>query len=88
MKQTYLISYDLKDATDYGHLYEYIKGFGTWAHITESLWAVRTEKSAETIRDEIVNIVENGSSIFVIKSGVESAWIHVKCTNEWLQRNL
>ena len=36
MKDTILISYDIKnsDEYDYEQLYEYFKSFGTWASIT------------------------------------------------------
>jgi hypothetical protein len=87
---TYLISYDLaeSDSEEYEKLFEYIKEYGTWAHITESLWAVKTHKTAVNIRDEIKEIVNDGSSIFIIKSGVEAAWSNVLCRNAWLKDNL
>jgi hypothetical protein len=88
--QTYLISYDLLDSEteDYDKIFEYIKSYGTWAHITESLWGVKTEKNAVQIRDELQEIVKDGSAIFVIKSGVEAAWGNVICRNKWLKDNL
>lgn len=90
MKKTYIISYDLKNANSdsYEKITEYIKSHGTWAHINESLWAIKTEKSAILIRDEFTDIVPNGSSVFIIKSGVEAAWFNVLCRNEWLKDNL
>lgn len=90
MSKTYLISYDLKesDTKDYDVLFEYIKSYGTWAHITESLWAVQTDKSAVAIRDELKEKVKKDSALFVIKSGGEAAWRSVLCRNTWLQENL
>jgi len=87
---TYIISYDLaeSDSAEYDELFEYIKGYGTWAHINKSLWAVKTYKSAVEIRDEIKDIVNDGSAIFVIKSGVQAAWSNVLCRNAWLKDNL
>ena len=54
MENTYIISYDLKkaDDEDYENLYQAIKAYGTWAHITESTWAVKTSDSAKKIRDD------------------------------------
>jgi len=40
------------------------------------------------IRDELQNIIKEGSAIFVIKSGVEAAWGNVICRNQWLKDNL
>ncbi|MCL2196499.1 MAG: hypothetical protein FWB77_02670 [Treponema sp.] len=87
---TYLISYDLLNSVteDYDKVFKYIEAHGTWAHITESLWGIKTEKTAVQIRDELQNITKNGSAIFVIKSGVEAAWANVICRNQWLKDNL
>lgn len=38
--ETYLISYDLSDKGKYNDLYEKIKSYEKWAHITESFFAV------------------------------------------------
>ncbi|BDW93294.1 hypothetical protein MACH07_21260 [Flagellimonas marinaquae] len=87
---TYIISYDLNNATDaqYESLYKKIKGYGTWAHITESTWAIVTEQKAVAVRDYLTQNLPQGSRLFVIKSGVEAAWKNVMCKNEWLKNNL
>lgn len=88
MKKTYIISYDMKEGGDYEELFKAIKAYGTWAHITESLWAVCTESDAINIRDNLLNYFPEGSRIFVIKSGLEAAWKNVICSSDWLQKNL
>tara|TARA_R110001632_G_scaffold148359_1_gene265447 strand:+ start:967 stop:1239 length:273 start_codon:yes stop_codon:yes gene_type:complete len=90
MKKTFIISYDLKNATDedYETLYEFFKGYGTWAHITESSWAIVTKERAKEVRNAIAEIVPKGSRIFVVKSGSIAAWRNVICRNEWLKKNL
>lgn len=87
---TYIISYDLSNASDaqYESLYEKIKGYGTWAHITESTWAIVTEQKAVAVRDYLTENIPQGSRVFVVKSGVEAAWKNVICKNEWLKNNL
>lgn len=87
MKKTYLISYDLNDAEsgEYNQLIDYIKSFGTWAHITESLWAVKTDRSTTEIRDAIKDMVSDGSRIFVTKSSGVASWSNVICSNTWLK---
>jgi CRISPR/Cas system-associated endoribonuclease Cas2 len=86
--ETYLISYDLSDETKYNDLYEYVKSYGTWAHITESFFAVLTIKSATQIRDEIVNIVGDDCKVMVVRSAHEAAWYNTLCKSEWLKQNL
>ena len=84
----YIISYDLRNTRDYESLYKEIKSYGKWARITESTWAVVTNKSAVQIRDNLSRVVDNDDRIFVVKSGVEAAWRNSRCRNEWLRENL
>lgn len=88
--KTYLISYDLNEAEsdEYNQLFDYIKSFGTWAHITKSLWAIKTDSSAVEIRDAIKKIVPDESRIFVAKSSGVAAWRNVFCRNAWLKEYL
>jgi hypothetical protein len=86
---TYIISYDLSNNRDYESLYEAIKAYGTWAHITESTWAVvSSNSSAVDIRDDLKRTIDSDDKLFVIKSGIEAAWVNVICRNEWLKENL
>lgn len=85
---TYLISYDMAEGGDYDALYEAIKAYGTWAHITESLFAVKSSSSAMEIRDELGEYLPSGSRLIVVKSGTEGAWRNVICRNEWLKKHL
>ena len=86
---TYIISYDLRSPNpDYEGLHEAIKAYGTWAHITQSLWAVETSESAVEVRDYLTTFIEPGDRLFVLRSGSEAAWRNVMCNNEWLKRNL
>jgi len=84
----YIISYDLADDGDYDALFDAIKEYGTWAHVTESTWAVVTELSAQDIRKDIGQYLPSGSRLLVVKSGVESAWRNVICRDEWLKKHL
>ncbi|MCK4241417.1 MAG: hypothetical protein KAX30_07315 [Candidatus Atribacteria bacterium] len=84
----YIISYDLRKDRDYEALYEAIKSYGTWAHITESTWAVTTSKSAVQVRDHLSSVMDNDDRLFIVKSGVEAAWINVMCKSQWLKDNL
>lgn len=73
---------------NYDPLYLAIKSHGKWARITESTWAVVTEDNATSIRDRLAAHLPAGSRLFVIKSGVEAAWVNPKCRNVWLTANL
>ena len=78
----------MADGGDYEELYQAIKDYGTWAHITESLFAVSTKQSAKEIRENLIHYLPKGSKLFVLKSGVEAAWENVICSNKWLKNKL
>lgn len=84
----YVITYDLIKQKNYEILWQAIKTLGVWAKITESTWAVKTEKSAKEIRDYLSQYIDSDDRIFVVRSGVEAAWKNSICSNEWLRNNL
>lgn len=84
----YIISYDLRKDRDYKSLYKAIRSYSKWAWITESTWAVVTNKSAISIRDHLAGVMDSDDRLFVVKSGVEAAWRNSRCKNKWLKDNL
>jgi hypothetical protein len=88
MKKCYIVSYDLTAGEDYGPLYEALKAYGTWAKISESTWAIVTEQTAAQIRDHLTQFIGKDDRLFIVKSGVAAAWRNVRCSNEWLKKNL
>ena len=84
----YIISYDMTGGGSYEELHQAIMDFGTWAHITESTWAVLTDWEAKEIRDDLDQYLPRGSRLFVVRSGTEAAWQNVICKNMWLKKNL
>ncbi|MCA9591394.1 MAG: hypothetical protein KC657_39130 [Myxococcales bacterium] len=85
---TYIISYDLSEDADYAEVIAAIKAYGTWAHITQSTWAVKSSESAVEIRDNLAALMPDGSRLFVVKSGSGAAWRNVMCKNTWLKEHL
>lgn len=90
MEKTFIISYDVAKGTSYNYkeIFEYFKAYGTWAKITESTWAIVTEKRATELRDEIVELLPSESRVFVIKSGSIGAWRNTIGRSEWLKKHL
>lgn len=85
---TYIVSYDVQTGMGYEALYEAIKSYPNWAKITESTWAVVTNRNAPDVRNHLMNFVGNSGRLIVIKSGVEAAWHNSICDNDWLKKNL
>lgn len=84
----YIISCDLPEGSEDEKLKEAIKSYGTWAHITESTWAVVSEKSHKGVRDHIGSVLPLGSRLFVVKSCNVAAWRNVICRPQWLKDNV
>jgi hypothetical protein len=84
----YIISCDMAEGGDYDALFDAIKSYRIWAHITESTWAVVTDDDHKEIRDNLEQYLPKGSRLFVVKSGTAAAWRNVICRNEWLKKNL
>jgi hypothetical protein len=85
------INYDLvAPGRDYSKLSTYLKSFNGYSHALESLWLVRTTKSAVTVRDEIKQYVDANDKVLVLDV-TNDAWatLHLsKSTNEWLQGHM
>ena len=90
MKDTYLISYDLNGGSsgDYEELHKAIRSYGIWARITDSLWAIVTDKTAEKIRNDISPHLLEDSSLIVVVSAHAAAWGKVQCSDGWLHSYL
>ena len=87
----YIIYYSFREESsseDYRCLEENIKLFDSYAQILPTSWAVITEKTADEIKNELVNCVDPVDSIFVIESGIESKWKNIMQTRKYLQENL
>lgn len=78
--RTLLILYDLRTpGKDYSKLWEYLKSYGNFAKPLESFWLVRTNYSAEQVRNLIIgNYVDQNDRIFVIDvTARASAWKNI-----------
>ncbi len=90
----YIITYDLVSGpsesrrADYDAIKELIKSYGTWAKITESCYAIVSEKKASEVRDHIKTVLRSSDRLFVLKSSGIAAWSNVICRSTWLKEKL
>ena len=89
---SFVISYDIvADSTSgevYTRLYEAIKAYGTWAHITDSCWAIKTDFSAVNVRDALLKLMRSYDRLFVVQTAHIAAWNNTMCKNDWLKENI
>ena len=89
MEHCYIIIYDLcSPERDYQSLYTELKRFRHWGKLSESAWAIISEKSATDIRNLLARQLDDNDRLMVILSGQQAAWQNQLASNEWLKANL
>lgn len=84
----YLVTYDLnKSGQNYSGLYEEIKKY-SWAKLSESSYAIETNKSVETICTELRGCMDSNDTVYVISLTEPWTGYGPKDVNEWLQSRL
>lgn len=84
-----IIEYDLRTpGRDYEALYSAIKSYGTWAHITESTWFIKTDRTCGQVRDHLLGVMDSNDRLFVGELTGAAAWYNVICDNDYLRNNL
>ena len=85
---SYIISYDLISNKDYDSLYKAIRNYGSYAHVLESVWIVKSSSSSTDIRDNLKSYIDNDDKIFVAKLSGQSAWWNLsKEVSDWIHNN-
>ncbi|WP_300796599.1 hypothetical protein [uncultured Bacteroides sp.] len=85
----YIISYDLcQPGMNYENLYKAIKSFPIWGRLTESTWAIVSERNHIEIRDLLIQHIDLNDRLIVVLSGKSAAWSKVIAPNEWVKSNL
>lgn len=89
--RTYLVGQDLnKVDKDYKELIDNIKKLSaTWWHCLDSTWLIKTNSSAEQIRNALWSHIDSNDELLVVSLTGESAWAGF---NEewatWLRNNM
>jgi hypothetical protein len=66
----YIVTWDISAEPVRTALVERLKGYGAHCPITRHCWAIRTDRSAPSIRDDLKAVLAAGDRLFVIRSGV------------------
>lgn len=84
-----IIEYDLRaPGRDYDALYAAIKGYGIWAHVTESTWFIKTDETCVQVRDKLTNLMDGNDRLFVGELSGVAAWNNTICKSQYLKDNL
>lgn len=83
-----LVAYDLnKSGQNYDRLISYIKSYRVWAKINQSVWYIKSDKSATQIRDELLRYIDDNDSVFVAEMSAVS-WFLPQEIGEYIRKNL
>lgn len=84
-----IVTYDLcGKGKNYEALYEKLKGYPRWAHITESSWFICTDEKCTSVRDALRRVMDTDDRLFVASLTGEAAWQNVLCNNDYLKSYL
>ena len=86
----YIVTFETNSDDSRKAVEEQLGTYKSRCPIHASCWAILTDKSAVSIRDALRDITESQDRVFVVRSGVESAWSNSygKEYNTWLKDNL
>ena len=84
-----IVEYDLRQPDrNYDALYNAIKGYGTWAHVTESTWFIKTDETCVQVRDKLMELMDNNDRLFVGELSGTADWHNTICKGQFLKDNL
>lgn len=83
-----LITYDLNREAKRPNIVKDIKAYGSWAKLSESSYAIKTDKSASTVYAELEEHIDGNDQLYVIN--LRKPWMGFgpKDVNDWLDDNL
>ncbi len=83
------ISYTLHSpGQNYRTVTNIIKSLGDWAHVHDSFWIIKSNRSAAAVRDLILPELDSNDSLYVVDStNNECAWFANVKIGEFLNLN-
>ena len=88
---TYIVAFEVSNETQKDALKEKLReDSSSTCPINDNCWAIISEDTPTTIRDNLTKVLEASDRVFVIRSGTYSAWINAygEKNNRWLQEHL
>ena len=87
---TYIVTFEVSDASRKSTLKEKLKTYGTFCPINDNCWAIVSSQTPVQIRDSLSSALSESDRIFVIRSGTYAAWKNSYGTkhDEWLKDKL
>lgn len=83
----YIVAYDLSvPGQKYECLRKKLEGYGTYWHLQQSVWIIRTSSSAPEVRDALLSCLDQNDKLLVAGLNGEAAWYGYSDQNSrWLK---
>ncbi len=90
MMTTYIVTFEVSDASRKGNLKEKLKQHNGYCPIHDNCWAIISDQTPAQIRDFLTEDLSSLDRIFIIRSGTYAAWINAygPKNSEWLKERL
>ena len=89
MKNTYLVSYDLKKPDrNYQGLFGVLMKFSGWWHFLESTWLIKTEEDANSIFEKLKPHIDQDDSLLIIMVHNDYQGQLPKKAWDWINQNI
>ena len=90
--ETYLVSFQLNDQSDYDKVAERLRTYPKWARVGRSVWFVKSDTKLTDVRESVSSIlrVNGGGSVFVMNIA-DNAWgtyAVEKRVTAWMKENI
>ncbi len=84
-----LVTYDLsKPGQNYTEFHKVIKGYASWAKLSESSYAIDTLESPDTVYNKLSPHMDRNDQLYVIPLGSPWQGWGPKEVNNWLSQHL
>jgi len=83
-----LVTYDLNRELHRPKIVDAVKTYGTWAKLSESSYAIRTELAPGDVYKHLKPMIDENDNIYIIKLSKPYFGFGPKDVNEWLENNL
>lgn len=87
---TYIVTFEVADDSKKDALKENLRKYSGYCPIHDNCWAIISNQTPTQILDFLGQVVSETDRIFVIRSGIYSAWLNAynPKNSEWLKERL
>jgi hypothetical protein len=89
-EKTYLVLFQIAERANRDNMREGLRSFESYCPLTNTAWAIVSEKSAAELRNQLGKFVVKPDRLYILELGHSGAWRNAisEKHSEWLKANL